>query len=56
MPTVLREDFNTNDGGSAASAFAARAEMDADYAEALDPVSGEFLMSLVGVVDDPHAV
>ena len=39
--------------GTAASVTAARAEMDADYAEALDPVSGEFLMPLVGVVDDP---
>jgi hypothetical protein len=27
--------------------------MDADYAAALDPVDGEFLMPLVGVVDDP---
>ena len=42
--------------GSAASVTAARAEMDADYAEALDPVSGEFLMPLVGVVDDPFMV
>lgn len=39
--------------GTAASVLAARAEMDADYAEALDPVNGEFLMPLVGVVDDP---
>jgi len=27
--------------------------IDADYADALDPASGEFLMQLVGVVDDP---
>lgn len=39
--------------GTPASVLAARAEMDADYAEALDPASGEFLMPLVGVVDDP---
>ena len=39
--------------GTAASVLAARAEMDADYAEALDPLDGEFLMPLVGVVDDP---
>lgn len=39
--------------GTPASVQAARAEMDADFAEALDPVTGEFLMPLVGVVDDP---
>ena len=39
--------------GTPASVLAARAEMDADYAEALDPLAGEFLMPLVGVVDDP---
>jgi hypothetical protein len=42
--------------GTPASVFAARAEMDADYADALDPANGEFLMPLVGVVDDPFAV
>lgn len=39
--------------GTPASVQTARAEMDADYAAALDPVDGEFLMPLVGVVDDP---
>jgi hypothetical protein len=38
--------------GSAASVTTARAAMDADYAEALDPASGDFLMQLVGVFDD----
>lgn len=42
--------------GTPASVTAARAAMDADYAEALDPVNGEFLMPLVGVVDDPFMV
>ena len=39
--------------GTPASVQAARAEMDADYTAALDPLAGEFLMPLVGVVDDP---
>ena len=42
--------------GTPAGILAARAEMDADYAEALDPANGEFLMPLVGVVDDPFMV
>ena len=38
--------------GSDPSIAASRAAMDEDYAEALDPTSGEFLMQLVGVFDD----
>lgn len=38
--------------GSDPSITASRAAMDEDYAEALDPTSGEFLMQLVGVFDD----
>ena len=41
--------------GSAPSVTAARDVIDAAYAEALDPESGEFLLHLVGVVDDPFA-
>jgi hypothetical protein len=29
------------------------AAIDGFYADALDPVNGEFLLQLVGVVDDP---
>lgn len=42
--------------GSAASVNAAVAATDQIYAEALDPNNGEFLMPLVGVIDDPFAV
>lgn len=42
--------------GTAASVANAVAEIDQIYAEALDPNSGEFLMQLVGVIDDPFAV
>ncbi|SHI06763.1 DUF4214 domain-containing protein [Marivita hallyeonensis] len=37
--------------GTDPSITAARAAMDEDYTEALDPASGEFLMQLVGVFD-----
>jgi hypothetical protein len=46
-------DIMSGYDGSAASIQTARAEIDAAYAEALDDSSGEFLLSLVGVVDDP---
>ncbi|RMD93705.1 MAG: DUF4214 domain-containing protein, partial [Alphaproteobacteria bacterium] len=39
--------------GSAESIDAAVAATDAAYADALDPDSGEFLMQLVGVLDNP---
>ena len=42
--------------GSAESIAAAVAETDRLYAEALDPVNGEFLFELVGVIDDPFAM
>ena len=42
--------------GSAASVTTAKNAIDADYADALDPTTGEFLMQLVGVVDDPFMV
>ncbi|WP_292294584.1 DUF4214 domain-containing protein [Marivita sp.] len=42
--------------GSSASVNAAVSATDQIYAEALDPNSGEFLMPLVGVIDDPFAV
>jgi hypothetical protein len=42
--------------GSAASITNAVAEIDRLYVEALDPDTGEFLMPLVGVIDDPFAV
>jgi hypothetical protein len=42
--------------GSAASVTSAVAEIDRLYVEALDPNTGEFLMPLVGVIDDPFAI
>ena len=39
--------------GTEASITAAVAAIDGHYAEALDPVTGDFLMPLVGVLDDP---
>lgn len=39
--------------GTASSYDAAMAAIDGFYAEALDPTSGEFLMQVVGVLDDP---
>ncbi|WP_292294583.1 DUF4214 domain-containing protein [Marivita sp.] len=42
--------------GSAASVSAAVSAIDEIYGEALDPSNGEFLMPLVGVIDDPFAV
>ncbi|WP_419723602.1 DUF4214 domain-containing protein [Sulfitobacter dubius] len=41
--------------GSQSSIDRAVAAIDADYAEALDPTSGEFLMPIVGVLDNPFA-
>ena len=42
--------------GSTASVDAAVAAIDQIYADALDPDNGEFLMPLVGVIDDPFAI
>lgn len=42
--------------GTEESVGAAVAAMDAIYEEALDPNAGDFLMPLVGVVDDPFAI
>lgn len=42
--------------GTEESVGVAVAAMDAIYEEALDPNTGEFLMPLVGVVDDPFAI
>ncbi|GAB5486319.1 MAG: hypothetical protein Pars93KO_27530 [Parasphingorhabdus sp.] len=42
--------------GSAASVTNAVAAIDQIYADALDPNMGEFLLPLVGVIDDPFAV
>lgn len=42
--------------GSNASVDAAVAAIDQIHADALDPNNGEFLMPLVGVIDDPFAV
>ncbi|WP_269142619.1 Ig-like domain-containing protein [Sulfitobacter mediterraneus] len=42
--------------GSDASRDATIAAIDAHYADALDPVTGDFLMQLVGVIDDPFSV
>lgn len=39
--------------GSQSSLDAAKATMDQAFAEAQDPLTGEFLMPLVGVLDDP---
>jgi hypothetical protein len=41
--------------GSPASITAATAAIDSAYADALDPENGDFLLPLVGVVDDPFA-
>lgn len=42
--------------GTEASINTAVAAIDGYYADALDPTNGEFLMPLVGVLDDPFAV
>jgi hypothetical protein len=42
--------------GSAASVNAAVSAIDQIHADALDPINGEFLMPLVGVIDDPFAI
>ncbi len=42
--------------GTEASIDASVASIDSYYAEALDPSTGEFLMPLVGLLDDPFAV
>ena len=42
--------------GSADSIETAVAAIDSFYTDALDPAAGEFLMPLVGVLDDPFAV
>jgi Ca2+-binding RTX toxin-like protein len=42
--------------GSPASIASAKDAIDSAYADALDPEDGEFLLQLVGVVDDPFAV
>ena len=42
--------------GSQASVIDAVAEIDRLYDEALDPLTGDFLMPLVGIIDDPFAV
>ena len=42
--------------GSQESIQAAIAATDQLYADALDPNSGDFLMPLVGVIDNPFAV
>ncbi|WP_037911484.1 DUF4214 domain-containing protein, partial [Sulfitobacter mediterraneus] len=39
--------------GTETSLTAAVTQIDAFYADALDPITGEFLMALVGVIDDP---
>jgi hypothetical protein len=39
--------------GSTAGRDAALIAMDGHYADALDPTTGDFLMPLVGVIDDP---
>lgn len=42
--------------GSASSVSSAVAAIDAYFEDALDPTNGEFLMPLVGVLDDPFSV
>jgi Ca2+-binding RTX toxin-like protein len=42
--------------GSSASVNSAVAAIDQIHSEALDPINGEFLMPLVGVIDDPFLV
>ena len=41
--------------GSEASIIDAVAAIDGYHVQAVDPVSGEFLIELTGVVDDPFA-
>jgi hypothetical protein len=41
--------------GSTGSTTTTIAAIDNHYSEALDPDTGDFLMSLVGVIDDPFA-
>lgn len=41
--------------GSQAGVEAAVSAVDSYYREALDPDSGEFLMQIVGILDDPFA-
>jgi hypothetical protein len=42
--------------GSSASIAAAVSQIDNVFAAAQDPLSGEFLMPLIGVLDDPFAM
>ncbi|MDF1728638.1 MAG: DUF4214 domain-containing protein, partial [Sulfitobacter sp.] len=42
--------------GSDESRTASRAAMDAHFADALDPDAGDFLMPLIGVIDDPFGL
>ncbi|MDF1727052.1 MAG: peptidase S8/S53 subtilisin kexin sedolisin, partial [Sulfitobacter sp.] len=42
--------------GSDTSRNATIAAIDGHYADALDPVTGDFLMPLVGVIDDPFGI
>lgn len=42
--------------GTLASVTTSKNAMDADFAAALDADNGEFLMQLVGVVDDPFMI
>ena len=42
--------------GSEASINAAVAAIDGFHADALDPNNGEFLMPIIGVLDDPFAL
>jgi len=44
------------DDGDQSDIDAAVAAIDGFYTDALDPISGEFLLQLVGVVDDPFAI
>ena len=46
----------TEDDGDPADIEAAVSAIDGFYADALDPETGEFLITLVGVVDDPFAI
>ena len=47
---------NSGDGAGIQSAFSKFRLFDGFYADALDPTNGEFLMPLVGVLDDPFAM
>jgi hypothetical protein len=42
--------------GTDTSITAAVSAIDGNYANALDPVDGEFLMPIIGVLDDPFAM